>query len=158
MPITASSNHRRAAGLARFARCLFAKSRLLAAAAVIAAAGNAYAQFTWTPRDSSRAWRAVASSADGVKLVAAQAYDGANATTGKLYTSTDSGQTWSALTAAGSSRPWSAVACSSDGTKILAADETGGLSTWDGTTWTSRNPDPNTPFWRSVASSASGQN
>lgn len=41
----------------------------------------------WTPRDINRGWYAVASSADGSKLVAA-------VQNGQLYTSTDSGATW----------------------------------------------------------------
>ncbi len=41
----------------------------------------------WIPRDSARNWIGVASSSDGTKLVAA-AYGG------QIYTSTDSGETW----------------------------------------------------------------
>jgi hypothetical protein len=64
----------------------------------------------WTPRDSTRAWRAVASSADGTKLVAC-------AENGLIYTSTDSGATW---TARESARKWISVASSADGTKLAA--------------------------------------
>jgi hypothetical protein len=42
---------------------------------------------TWTPHDSNRDWAAVASSADGTKLVAA-------VNGGRIYTSSDSGATW----------------------------------------------------------------
>lgn len=43
----------------------------------------------WTPREFDRAWVEVASSADGSKVVAVEGY-------GQIYTSTDSGATWTA--------------------------------------------------------------
>ncbi|MEN9574272.1 MAG: Hemolysin, plasmid [Verrucomicrobiota bacterium] len=68
----------------------------------------------WTSRESIRTWNALASSADGTKLVAA-------VQNGLIYTSSDSGVTWTARSAAGS-RNWNAVVISADGSKILAAD------------------------------------
>ena len=69
----------------------------------------------WTPRGGSGGstlnWSAVASSADGTKFVAAS-YGG------YLYTSTDSGATW---TQRATVQNWSAVASSADGTKLVAA-------------------------------------
>ena len=65
---------------------------------------------TWTARASNRAWRSIASSADGTKLVAV-VYGG------QIYTSTDSGVTW---TARESRRDWYGVASSADGTKLVA--------------------------------------
>ena len=47
---------------------------------------------TWVARDNNREWRSVASSADGIKLVAVV---GGNAV-GQIYTSADSGATWTA--------------------------------------------------------------
>src|SRR5215831_2396322 len=41
----------------------------------------------WLPRETNRDWQAVASSADGNKIVAVVAY-------GQIYTSTDAGMTW----------------------------------------------------------------
>jgi len=100
---------------------------------------------SWTARDSDRSWRAVASSADGTKLVAA-------ASGGQLYTSTDSGATW---TARDSDRSWRAVASSADGTKLVAAASGGQLytSTDSGATWTARE---SARSWQGVASSADG--
>ncbi len=73
---------------------------------------------TWIVSASSpsRSWTSVASSSDGTKLVAVAYY-------GQIYTSTDSGVTW---TACESSRNWWAVASSSDGTKLVAMAD-GGL-------------------------------
>ena len=59
----------------------------------------------WAARGSRSNWQSIASSSDGIKLVAA----GAN---GQLYTSSDSGATW---TARDSNRDWKSVASSSDG-------------------------------------------
>jgi len=107
---------------------------------------------TWTARDSSRAWTAVASSADGTKLVA-------TVKGGMIYTSTNSGVTWGVT---GASRNWSSVASSADGTKLVAgvgdnSTLTGNLwtSTDSGANWTSRD---SVRQWVSVASSASGTN
>ena len=100
---------------------------------------------SWTARDSDRSWRAVASSADGTKLVAA-------ASGGQLYTSTDSGATW---TARESARSWQGVASSADGTKLVAGVVGGQLytSTDSGATWTARE---SARSWRGVASSSDG--
>jgi hypothetical protein len=99
----------------------------------------------WTARDSIRSWYAVASSADGNKLVAADVG-------GQIYTSTDSGATW---TARDSSRNWVSVASSADGTKLVAGVQNGQLytSTDSGLTWTARD---SSRLWYSVASSADG--
>ena len=97
----------------------------------------------WTPRDSARNWRSVASSADGAKLVAAA---------DQIYTSTDSGVTWTPRDVA---RSWWSVASSADGVKLVAVEITGLIytSTDSGVTWTPRE---STRFWVSVASSADG--
>ena len=75
----------------------------------------------------TRNWKSVASSADGLKLVAAE-YGG------KIYSSADAGVTW---TARESARPWYAVASSSDGAKLTAVVYGGGIytSTDSGATW-----------------------
>ena len=79
-------------------------------------------------------WLSVASSADGTKLVAA-------ATFRNIYTSADSGATWTQRTQQGL---WS-VASSADGTKLVAAGidiQSGGAfiytSSDSGATWTQR--------------------
>jgi hypothetical protein len=73
----------------------------------------------WTAHDSARYWHAVASSADGSKLVAAEQF-------GQLYTSTDSGLSW---TARDSARSWWSVASSADGSRLVAAEQGGRLYT-----------------------------
>ena len=100
---------------------------------------------TWTARESGRNWNAVASSADGTKLVAV--VDG-----GQIFTSTDSGATW---TARENARAWSSVASSADGTKLVAVVWGGQIytSTDSGVNWTAREGVRN---WRGVASSADG--
>jgi hypothetical protein len=101
--------------------------------------------FASTQRESVRYWMDTASSADGSKLVAA-AYNG------KIYTSADSGATW---TARESDRDWYAVASSAAGTKLAAAVFGGYIYTSadSGVTWTAGNTGSN---WISVASSDDG--
>ena len=100
---------------------------------------------SWTQRGSFGNWQAIASSADGSKLVAAD-YGG------QLYTSADYGLTWTPRDAA---RNWTAVASSSDGSKLVAAVDGGQLytSTDSGVTWTPRESNRG---WDTVASSADG--
>ncbi len=77
---------------------------------ILMAAAGAVAGWVWTPRESARYWRGVASSSDGTKLVATESG-------GRIYTSTDSGVSW---TPSESARDWYSVASSSDGTKLVA--------------------------------------
>lgn len=96
--------------------------------------------------NTTRNWLCLASSVDGTKLVAGH-------NNGQLYTSSDSGVTW---TARNSSRKWRGVASSADGTKLVAVVDSGGFiytSTDSGTNWAQRG---GTNDWRSVASSADG--
>ena len=99
----------------------------------------------WTPRESSRSWHSMASSADGSKLVAVD-------TGGLIYTSTDSGVTW---TPHDSNRAWWSVASSADGSKLVAAVVGGQIytSTDSGQTWTARDSNRG---WVAIASSADG--
>ena len=102
----------------------------------------------WTPRESNRNWKAVACSADGVKIVAA-------VNGGYLYTSADSGVSWSPR-AVDASRLWTAVASSADGTKLVALASTGEIHTSAdyGLTWVRRVSGQSS--WISVACSADG--
>ena len=103
---------------------------------------------TWTPRlIGGRNHNSVASSADGTKLVTTGEY---------LYTSTDSGVTWTARMT-DTNRSWYSVASSADGMKLVAAFAGGQLytSTDSGVTWTARMTD-SSRYWYSVASSADG--
>ena len=106
---------------------------------VVTAAG------TWTQRASLFQWRLVASSANGVKLVAV-------IDPGQIYTSSDSGVTW---TARDSSRPWEDVASSTDGVKLVAVVESGFIytSTDSGVSWTPRD---SSRVWQGIASSSDG--
>ena len=97
----------------------------------------------------------VASSADGSKLVAvvnANGVVGASSSQAKIYTSTDSGATW---TARENVRNWSSVASSSDGTKLVAGVTNGRLYTSNdsGLDWSAHESNRN---WQGVVSSADG--
>ena len=90
-------------------------------------------------------WKAIASSADGIKLVAAKFG-------GNLYTSTDAGLSWSSRD---NVRNWQGVASSADGLKLAAVVQNGEIYTSidAGLTWT---PHESARAWRAVASSADG--
>ncbi len=101
----------------------------------------------WTARAMVNDWIAIASSADGRVLVAAE-YGGSG---GGLYTSWDGGVTWvnRAL-----NQWWYGLACSADGTKMVGV--TGGYiytSYNSGATWTQRGTNQN---WGACAASADG--
>ncbi len=99
----------------------------------------------WVARESNRNWSAVASSADGSKLVAT-VYDG------EIYTSTNAGVTW---TARGITRSWTSVASSQNGAKLAAVVMGGAIyvSANSGVSWTERGFPAQ---WTSIASSADG--
>jgi photosystem II stability/assembly factor-like uncharacterized protein len=107
-----------------------------------------------TPRNSgTRNWLDIASSSDGMKLVAADAG-------GYLYTSTDGGISWTARATNLGNQAWVSVASSTDGTKLVAVqgNNTGKIytSSNSGETWSESNSIA--AQWVSVASSANGQN
>jgi hypothetical protein len=112
---------------------------------------------TWTPRPVYDRWSAVASSADGAKLVAVASSDTFMAF-GPIYTSTDAGATWAVRESA---RFWSAVASSADGTRLVAT-EGSDLYQWPGQIYTSTDsgltwvPRESARLWSAVASSANG--
>ncbi len=99
----------------------------------------------WTPQSSNLAWRGVASSADGSKLVAVVAG-------GNIYTSTNYGANWGPQ--AGPLN-WRAIASSGDGGKLVAVVNGGFIYTSNdsGTNWTARAQLAN---WTSVATSLDG--
>ena len=106
----------------------------------------------WTERASSgsRKWSAVASSADGNKLVA-------TATGGRIYTSANAGATWTERAADGLHN-WTAVTISDDGQKLSATAGGGGYiysSNDGGTTWVAQTS-AGVPNWAAIASSADG--
>jgi subtilisin-like proprotein convertase family protein len=117
---------------------------------------------TWTPQAASgtRRWVSISSSADGSKLAAVveatTINNGAGMPIGqtldRIYTSTDSGVTWTPRDA---NRKWSSITSSADGSKLAAVVEDGQIytSTNSGVTWTPR--DANRVWW-SITSSADG--
>jgi hypothetical protein len=109
-------------------------------------------QVTWTEQDNTnRGWYAIASSADGSKLVGVE--DAFHHDAGLIHTSTDGGTNWTTREVAVG---WGSVASSADGTKLVAAQPFYGLiytSTDGGTNWTMRD---DYRWWNSVASSADG--
>ena len=115
---------------------------------------------TWTQASApSLRWSSIASSADGTKLVAAVEFLGGvvvQLPDGPVYTSTNSGITWTISTAP--SNNWHSVASSADGTKLAAASVSGSsgiyTSTNSGMTWAQTSaPHGN---WGSIVSSADG--
>src|SRR5262245_33146272 len=128
---------------------LFASITLAASLSLLAVSVSSQ---TWTPTTApTNSWSAVASSADGAKLVAAGiTYNG----DAPVYTSTNSGASWRAVTNISWSSNWS-VAVSTDGTKMVTAS--GGAiyrSSDSGASWT--NTSAPITSWIALASSADG--
>ncbi|MCL2037654.1 hypothetical protein FWG95_01460 [Candidatus Saccharibacteria bacterium] len=111
----------------------------------------------WTQRSPSavvKFWTDIASSADGTKLAVIGGDD-------FIYTSTDSGGTWTRRDPSGTNtfKRWSAIASSSDGTRLVAVAQNDFVYTSDnsGQSWTMRQPDGgNAKIWYSAASSSDG--
>jgi photosystem II stability/assembly factor-like uncharacterized protein len=98
-------------------------------------------------------WTCLASSADGGRLIAANAGLGDNF----IYISTDSGATWNPTTAP--SNQWASVASSTNGSRLIAADSGNGdgliyVSTDSGQSWTPTAAP--VEYWTAVACSADG--
>jgi photosystem II stability/assembly factor-like uncharacterized protein len=131
--------------------------------------------WTQTTAPTNYYWTSVAASADGQKLVAAAGYafggPGYQPLQNAIYTSTNSGATWT-LTSAPSNY-WVSVASSADGSRLIASAQLNytydnsnpfivlspdGIwtSTNSGATWISNNV-PHVQNWSSVASSADGK-
>lgn len=106
--------------------------------------------FAWRTNETARAWKAVAASADGSKLVAVVA--GQN-----IYTSTNHGVNWTQRAASVGNQNWSAVTSSADGTKLAACVNGGFIytSTDSGVTWTGRASSGNRS-WTGIRSSLDG--
>ncbi|MDD5140787.1 MAG: hypothetical protein PHY43_11070 [Verrucomicrobiales bacterium] len=109
---------------------------------------------TWAATSApNKNWVSVASSADGSKLAAVEKTDANN---GSIYTSINSGSTWTQQTNA-PSKPWAAIASSSDGSKLVAASQNGGIynSINYGVSWT-QQPGTTNKTWNCITSSADG--
>ena len=121
----------------------------------------AFAQ-TWTlsGAPATHDWWCVASSADGSKLVAGGSLFSEGRLHFLIYTSTNSGATWTSNNISTILAPWTSAASSADGTKLAVAGGVGAqygvifTSTDAGATWVSTSATNET--WISVASSADG--
>lgn len=105
------------------------------------------------PESTDRRWSSVAVSTDGTRMIAA-AYGGS------IFTSADSGVTWTERQPAGSSKNWVCTAMSSDGTRMVAAayGDRVFASADSGVTWTERQPaGNNSEGWTCVAMSSDGK-
>ena len=93
-------------------------------------------------------WTSITSSSDGTKLAAV-------VTNGYIYTSADSGVTWTEQTSSGQ-RNWKSITCSSDGNKLAAVEEEGYIytSTDSGISWVMQGS--GNLIWQSIASSSNG--
>lgn len=109
----------------------------------------------WVARETSRAWGAVATSRDGMNMVAAL-------NPGLIYQSTNGGVNWSVLPAS-PNKLWRNIASSADGSRLIAAPQGGAsgdllyMSTDSGQNWSPR-ASAGSRFWVGVASSADGTN
>ena len=112
---------------------------------------SSFARSFWTPGGASPlSWRAIASSSDGSRLVAV-----ASGTGGGIFTSINSGLSWSGPNGGLSGANWYAVASSADGTKLPAAVSGGGIYTNSGTSYVQVSG-TSPANWISIASSADG--
>lgn len=116
---------------------------------------------TWIQTGApSNSWQSVACSADGKRLVAVAATYGGNQINGTqpgpIYSSTDSGATWTQISA--TNDMWNSVASSANGTKLAATAGFDGVyvSTNSGSTWFWAALPTHQCFWSSVAFSADG--
>jgi 6,7-dimethyl-8-ribityllumazine synthase len=129
-----------------------AGNRLVAGIASGAALGGIYvstnsgATWTQTSTNNTYSWKAMACSADGLKLVAGEL--------NSAWTSTDGGVTWT-QTSLSTGGALNALSSSADGVRLAAASNTGLFYSQDGgSTWTQGSVPSHQ--WLSMASSADG--
>jgi hypothetical protein len=123
---------------------------------------------TWAPVNAPGLyWTSVASSADGIRLVAAAGayfYNSSLNSAGGIFISLDSGATWTP-TSAQTNVTWTSVASSADGSKLAAVSQSNGDTNGDnlgsiytsqdsGTTWLQTSAPSNR--WNIVACSGDG--
>ena len=111
---------------------------------------------TWVERSvgSVQDWLSIASSSDGVNLAA-------GVWSGSIWTSDDSGFSWTERTPDNSPKVWQSIASSSDGSKLAAVVNEGSIwtSVDYGVTWTKREVELDSGIsnkWYSIASSSDG--
>lgn len=105
-------------------------------------------------------WHGVACSTDGTQLITCQ-YPGASGYPGRVYTSADSGKTWTERrpTGADEDKDWYSVASDADGSVYLASVYGGRiyLSTDSGVTWNEKQPAGASNYnWRQLACDSDG--
>lgn len=117
----------------------------------------------WTERrpagDRNLEWYSLASDAAGTNLVAAAF--GTYGTEGWVYTSNDSGATWTIRYPVAASQFWRAAASDADGSNLVVAAWSGRIYTSSngGVSWTERQPaGARDQRWQTVASDADGSN
>jgi uncharacterized repeat protein (TIGR02543 family) len=126
--------------------------------------GKAYASsIGWVERrpagDVNLEWYSLASDSTGNNLVAAAF--GIYGSEGRVYTSTNGGETWTARYPIVTSRYWRAAASDANGSNLVVAAWAGRLytSSDSGVDWTERRPVGDTnENWQTVASDADGSN
>ncbi len=151
-------------------------SRLVAAVGGYEMTGYLYTSqdfgATWTQTGSQQQWASVASSADGETLVAVSQFisypvsqdPSTECNSGYIFTSQDSGTTWTPYYALEyAQETWTSAASSADGTKLIVVGEGGDVcnSSDSGATWNESAPQIGSGwnvygFWKAVASSADG--
>jgi len=122
---------------------------------------------TWTdvtasgPAHQDLNWVSVASSADGTHLVAVEGGGfvvAGNGFAGDIWTSSDSGATWTDQTSSGPAHnlSWWSVASDATGTNLVAVGSGIWTSSDSGVSWTEQAANLGTYVWVSVASSSDG--
>jgi photosystem II stability/assembly factor-like uncharacterized protein len=117
---------------------------------------------SWNQKAPAEYWTSIATSTDGVKVVAM--VRGLGIQDGKIYTSGDSGDTWSQIIV--TNQNWTSVASSSDGVNLVACCVARGGILPEGGIYTSSDSGASwglttAPYpynWLCVASSANGVN
>ena len=107
---------------------------------------------TWEVTSApTKKWYGITSSADGTKLAAA-------VIGGNIWTSNDSGATWTEDTSIGATKNWREITSSADGTKLAAVVRNGNIwtSSNSGATWTEDTSVATKKLWNAITSSADG--
>jgi len=118
--------------------------------------GTSWSEIAPHGENADKYWQTTAMSSDGSRIIAG--IEG-----GRLYISTDSGETWDETTPEGNaSKSWYTSAMNGDGSKIIAGVWGGWLhiSTDGGTSWDVTDPIPDdeekNKFWSSASMSSDG--
>ncbi len=107
---------------------------------------------TGSPYTSSNAWTQIATSANGMKLLASQVSDASIG--GALFTSQDAGTNWM-RTSAPANKSWNTLASSADGSKLIALSDSIYSSQDSGATWVLSDA-PTNYTWSALFCSADG--